>query len=134
MGKLKQQEISEQEDYDNIVAWMTTHIDEIPQESFDTIVGNPALLRATVNGWLMEKQARPPRPASSHAGYYLPSRRDLRELKPVNWPLYTLTGLSGGLLAVLPPILVDVWNGISALGAAIFFFTLVALTARLVRG
>jgi len=134
MGGLKQREIAEQEEYDNILAWIQNHIDRIPPESFDAIVGDPALLRATVNGWLLEKKQRPPKPASSHAAYYLPSRRDLREMKPVNWPLYAVLGLSGGVLTLLPPVLVGVWNGISAIGAAIVFFTCAALAARLVRG
>lgn len=134
MGKIKQQAIAEQEEYDNTVAWMATHIDRLPSKSFDAIVSNPTLLRETVNGWVFWKNKRAPLPGK----YYLPTRRGLRvaekAAEKVNWPPYLATGSLAGLVAIMPPLIAGVWNGISALGVAVVFCTTVAFLLRLARG
>ena len=95
VGRLKQQAIADEEYYDNLVAWMRVHKPLLSDSTFNQIVNDPPLLRATVTGWVALGKTPPPKPASEHVSlYYLPSRRDLRPVKRRVWPMWFGLGLA----------------------------------------
>jgi hypothetical protein len=81
MGGFKQQLVADQEYYDNLVAWMRVHKPVLSDATFQQIVDNPPLLRATVKGWVESGQPYPPKYVTGGHAYHLPKRRELRERK-----------------------------------------------------
>lgn len=135
MGKLKQEEIAKQEDYDNLVAWLAAHIDTMDDERFYNIVGNPVLLANTVEKWLSEGEPSFPQPASGHVALkQLRNRRGLRKSRRARLTPYVIVILVGALAGLVPFFLDGVFNGISAIGFTVSYFTMVALAVRSQRG
>lgn len=103
MGGFKQELVADQEYYDNLVAWMSVHKEVLSDSTFEQIVNDPPLLRATVNGWVKLGQPYPPKYATGGRDYFLPKRRELREGKaPGVWSVWLAFAiLFGGTVYLL---------------------------------
>lgn len=112
MGYYKQQQISQQEEIDRLVAWYRYHRDLLPGPYMKLLLENDELLQASMEAW--ERLPFAPKPASSHVALqsrdYIRGERALAQLSRrrrwliVGWLLVVasiVTGMSILIVEVL---------------------------------